>query len=498
MHDNASTSLCHKADDKSNMEAKGPSAMSAVCVYQSISPQCQKAMTEYLRTGSINENSISFDHIRDFLTICNSIHGLHQLRNMCTKKLLHNLNKNTMFDIFNLADEFDLSEVTVKCADEIMDSINHVTLFPEFITLTNTQMEALVNSPQCRNKLCVRDALYQWWQYDTGKRTGVYESLRQKVDSNLFPIPQRQSDGRSYLVTFSLNQKGNNKNQLCPEAKVLDLHTEKEYTASLKKNLEMNYGFAACCLQPGVSEPPYIFLSGGNKRSSRKMLECDVIMNKWKVCSNMKNPRSFHAMEAVRDKLYVFGGRHEGKNVSQIEEFDRKKNSWTVAGNLKWNVHSVVSAVCGDFVYLFGGKRESGDNVSVIQVFDCRTRSVEIAGYLPVECSGGRCMAIGQSIYIFTEQGHCIKYCTEENTSVMLAAQPGCRHRFSLYLRGSHFSINGGLDSQRNSPEYNLKYSIQEESWKQMSCRSSKLRNHEIFGQCFVKIPNDLQYIPFC
>ncbi|XP_061167486.1 kelch-like protein 26 [Saccostrea echinata] len=497
MHDNASTSLCYKPDNKSSMDAKGPAAMTAVCVYQSISPQCRKAMNEYLRTGNINENFISYDHIREYLTICSSIHGLHQLRNLCMKKLLHNLNKNTMFDIFNLADEFDISDVLSKCADEIMDSINHVILFPEFMSLTSTQMEALVKSPQCKNKLCVRDALYQWWQYDTDKRTGVYETLRHKVDSNLFPIPQRHCDSRSYLVTFSLNQKGNNKNQLYPEANVLDLQTEKEYSASIKKNLEMDKGFAVCCMQPAVSEPPYIFLSGGNRRSSKKMLECDVIMNKWKVCSNMKNSRSFHAMEAVRDKLYVFGGRHEGKNVSQIEEFDRKKNSWTVVGNLKWNVHSTASAVCGDFVYLFGGKRESGDNVSVIQVFDCKTKSVDIVGYLPVECSGGRCMVIGHSIYIFNEQGHCIKYCAEDNTSLMLTSQPACRHRFSLYLRGSHFSINGGLDSQQNSPEYNLKYSIHDESWKQMSYRGRKFRNPEIFGQCFVKIPNDLQYIPF-
>lgn len=483
-------------DSKNSVDVKlcRPTTMSAVNVYHSISPQCKKAVGEYFRTGNINENSIAYEHIHEYLTICSSIHGLFDLRNICVKKLFQNLSKRTMFEIFNLADEFDLSEVTVRCADEILDSINHVNLFPEFMSLSNSQMEAIVKSPQCKSKLCFRDALYQWWQFDIQNRSDVYDDLKHKVNNKLFPTSKKSSDGRSYLVTLSLCKK-NNKNQFCPEAKVIDVLQEKEYSGSTKKTMEVDKGFAACCLQRDASEPPYIFLSGGIQKSCRKMLEFDVIMNKWRVCSNMKYSRYFHNMENVNDRVYVFGGKSGEKNVSQIEEFNRKKNSWTTVGNLKWNVHSAVSAVCGDCVYLFGGKLETRDNVSVIQVFDSKTKSVETVGYLPVECSGGRCITIGNHIYIFTEQCHCIKYCTGENESVLLNAQPDSRRGFGVYLSGTNICLIGGLDSQQNSPDCNLKYSVHEGTWTRFPHRSDK--GQEIFGQCLVKIPNDIQYIPF-
>lgn len=479
-------------DNKNNM-VDGGAAMKAVSAYLSINPQCKKAMQEYLCTGQINENSVRYENIREYLTICSSIPNLRDLRNICVKKLVQNLNKRNMFEIFDLADEFELLEVSSKCADEIVESIERTILFPKFLSLSNSQMESLVNSPKCRDKLCLRDALYQWWQYDAEKRSQVYNDLKHQVDNNLFPVPKRQNEDRSYLVTFSLNQTA--KNQYCPGAKVLDVQHVKEYSATMKKHLEMDQGFAACCLQRDVSEPPYIFLSGGWQKSSRKMIEYDVIMNKWRVCSSMKNRRCFHAMEAANDKVYVFGGTNGSKNVSQIGEFDRKKNSWSIVGKLKWNVHSISSAVHGEKVYLFGGEQENGDRVSVIQVFDPKTKTVDIIGYLPVECSGGRCVVVGTSIYILTEQGHCIKYCVDKNESAMMASQPECRQKFGAFLQGNEICLTGGVDSQKNSPNYNFRYSMGGDTWSDAPIIGSE--SQRVRGQCLVKIPHDIQYIPF-
>lgn len=478
-------------ENKNNMD--GGAAMKAVTAYLSINPQCKKAMQEYLCTGQINENSVRYENIREYLTICSSIPNLRDLRDICVKKLVHNLDKRNMFEIFDLADEFDLAEVSCKCANEIVESIERAILFPKFLSLSNSQMESLVSSPMCKNKLCLRDALYQWWQCDAETRSQVYNDLKHQVDSNLFPVQKRQSEDRSYLVTFSLNQTV--KNHHCPGGKVLDVQLGKEYNASMKKHLEMDPGFAVCCLQRDVSEPPYIFLSGGWQKSSRKMIEYDVIMNKWRVCSNMKNPRCFHTMEAANDKVYVFGGTNGSKNVSQIGEFDRKKNSWTVVGKLKWNVHSIISAVYGDMVYLFGGEQENGDSVSVIQVFDPSTKTVEIVGYLPVECCGGRCVVVGTSIYILTEQGHCIKYCVDKNESAMMASQPERCRKFGAFLQGSEICLTGGVDSQKNSPNNNFRYSIVGNTWSDAPITGNK--SQSVCGQCLVKIPRDIQYIPF-
>lgn len=209
----------------------------------------------------------------------------------------------------------------------------------------------------------------------------------------------------------------------------------------------------------------------------------------------MKNPRCFHTMEAANDKVYIFGGTNGSKNVSQIGEFDRKKNSWTVVGKLKWNVHSIISAVYGDMVYLFGGEQENGDSVSVIQVFDPSTKTVEIVGYLPVECSGGRCVVVGTSIYILTEQGHCIKYCVDKNESAMMVSQPERRRKFGAFLQGSEICLTGGVDSQKNSPNNNFRYSIVGNTWSDASITGNK--SQSVCGQCLVKIPRDIQYIPF-
>ncbi|XP_061187620.1 uncharacterized protein LOC133195708 [Saccostrea echinata] len=467
----------------------------AVNLCRSFSLDSRHLLQEYFCTGNINEELLRYEHIQEFLTICNSIKGLSNLKCACASKLLQNLDKEKVFEIFDLADSFEIPEVIEKCADEIVNNIDDVISMSEFLSLRNSQMKALMRSRCCREKLLLRDGLYQWWQCDSSNRGEVYRSLREKIAGKVFEGEGESSescDSKTYLVMFSITKADD---QCFKDAKVLNITSEKGYDVKLKDVTDFTKGYAACCIQTAATEPPYIFISGEGQKSL-KFLECDVIMNKWRVCANMKYPRTNHTMRSVKDKVYVLGGKTKDSIVPQIEEFDRKKNSWSLVGNLKWGVSSPLSIVYNEKIYLFGGKDEHGEDVSVIQVFDLMSKSVEVVGYLPIECSGGRTVVIGHSIYILTEQGHCIKFRVEKNESIIQKELPNNRSKFGMYLREKKIYVTGGINASNQSPDFDLVYSVSDNSCEKIARREAKSLN--VFGQCFVKIPNNIQFFPLC
>lgn len=186
----------------------------------------------------------------------------------------------------------------------------------------------------------------------------------------------------------------------------------------------------------------------------------------------------------------------EDKNVSHIEEFDHKKNTWSVVGNLKWNVSSSLTIAYKKKIFLFGGKNNEGEDVSAIQVFDVEDKTVKVMGYLPVECSGGRAVIVGHSVYIVTEQTHCIKYCTEKNKCTVLKDQPERRQMFGLYLKEKNIFVTGGMNEQNESVDFDLVYSTSENLWTKVDHKGETWQ--EVSGQCIVKVPSHIQFHPLC
>jgi hypothetical protein len=466
----------------------------AVTMCQSLGIQSKGLIQEYLCTGKINEELFQYEDVREFLVICNSIHGLSTLKQVCANKLLQSLNKENLYEIFDIADEFEIPDVIKKCADEIVKSIDNFSGTRDFLSLRSSQMKALVRSRCCKETILLRDALCEWWKNDPETRGEVYETLREKVAGNAFPSKSFQGcDCKAYLVMFAITKSGDHHST---QAKVFNIGDEKTYKVHIEEADGINKGYDVCCSQAGATEPPYVFIFGQGTKSL-KFLSCDVIMNKWKVCPPMKFPRIHHVMECVNGNVYALGGSTcKGSNVSQIEEFDRKQNSWSVIGHLKWRVRSPLSIANNNRIYLFGGKNDEGENVSVIQYCDVEDKTVDIEGYLPVECSGGRAILTGHSIYIATEQGQLMKYSIEKKRSVMLKDPPQKRAMFGLFLRHNEIHMVGGRNESGRAVDFDLVYSISEDAWIKAACIGGK--SFEVFGQCLMMVPNEIPFSPFC
>ena len=469
------------------------SCTSAVHLCRALSIQSRGVLQEYFCTGQINEDLLQYKNIPEFLSISHSINGLSHLKRACTAKLLQNLTRENVFKIYDLADSYDLQEVIKRCADEIVNNLNEVKDSSQFLALRNSQMKALVRSRCNIDKLLLRDAVYEWWQCDTVRRGEIYRYLRDKIAGKVFQSDTWSSrDGKVYLLMFSVRKSGD---QTCAVVHVKNIAYEKSYTVQLKDNLDITNICASCCVQSSETDPPYVFLSGRGSKST-KFLECDVIMNKWKVCPNMKFLRTNHAMVNMNDKIFVLGGKTEERNVPEIEEYDYRKSIWSVVGDLKWNVHSPLSVVYKKKIYLFGGKNNNGEDVSAIQVFDVDHKTVKILGYLPEELSGGRTVVVGHSIYIVSEQRHCMKYCTEKNHSVVLKEMPQNRTKFGMFVKEKKIFVIGGIDENQQASEHDLVYSISENTWTRIECKGEKFQG--LSGQCIVKVPTDVQFYPLC
>lgn len=471
-----------------------PSACTrAVDLCRALSMQSRSMIQEYFCTGSINEDQLQYKHIPEFLLISQSIKGLSHLKRVCATKLMHNLHKENMFEIFEMADTYELQEVSKKCADEIVKYINEVKDTSQFLALRNSQMKELVRSRSSQEKLLIRDAVDKWWQCDSMRRGEVYTYLRDKIAGKVFHSDSWSGrDCSIYLFMFSMTKSGD---KTCPVAYVYNINCGTVYSVELADTWDLLTMYSSCCIQPSATDPPYIFVSGRGPKSV-KLLQCDVIMNKWKVCASMKYPRCNHAMEKVGEKVYILGGKMDGKHVSYIEKFDHKKNAWSVVGDLKWNVCSPLTIAYKKKIFLFGGKNNEGEDVSAIQVFDVEEKNVKVLGYLPVECSGGRAVIIGHSVYIVTEQTHCIKYCTEKNKCTLLKEQPERRLMFGLYLKEKHLFVTGGLNDQNESLDYDLIYSTSENVWTKVDHKREKWQG--VSGQCIVKVPSHIQFHPLC
>lgn len=133
-----------------------------------------------------------------------------------------------------------------------------------------------------------------------------------------------------------------------------------------------------------------LYLAGGTE-NSKNLLHYDSERNEWNLCEvQMKRGRICHVMAAVRESIYIIGGKNpkakEGKNVlGSVEEYSILGRKWRIMGELVTAVHSAASMVIGDKIYIIGGVDQNGQYVRDIQVFEIRTRECQVVGQLDLE-----------------------------------------------------------------------------------------------------------------
>ncbi|MBN2170415.1 MAG: hypothetical protein JW819_03725 [Candidatus Krumholzibacteriota bacterium] len=91
----------------------------------------------------------------------------------------------------------------------------------------------------------------------------------------------------------------------------------------------------------------------------------------WESGASMAEPRADHAAAVWNDRIYVFGGRHNGLVRGGVEIYDPVADTWSAAANPlptpRWDLAAVTIA---DRIYVIGGLTESGHVFDRLEIFD--------------------------------------------------------------------------------------------------------------------------------
>lgn len=107
----------------------------------------------------------------------------------------------------------------------------------------------------------------------------------------------------------------------------------------------------------------------------------------------------YAAVAAVRGRLFVFGGEHNGVGTSAVQEIDPSSGTARVVAHLPAPLAHEAAFVSGDMVYLAGG-RTSGQLQRTVWRWDPATRRAHRAGQLPYAVADAGSAVVGHVAYL--------------------------------------------------------------------------------------------------
>lgn len=150
-----------------------------------------------------------------------------------------------------------------------------------------------------------------------------------------------------------------------------------------------------------------LYLSGGTS-NPKSLLKFESERNEWVThTGTLKKGRCHHSMVAVGHSLYCLAGKNTklqkpNQCMGHVEEFYIPGNRWRTVGELPTPVHSCVSAVIGEDIFVFGGITNEDAPTNVVQHFQTRLKNSCIISHLPYTSPRLFTTTMGSTIYITT------------------------------------------------------------------------------------------------
>ncbi|KAL3881156.1 hypothetical protein ACJMK2_027614 [Sinanodonta woodiana] len=261
------------------------------------------------------------------------------------------------------------------------------------------------------------------------------------------------------------------------------------YKQCVKKVNKFGRGFSVC--SQIRNECPYIFISGGRGRSSRKLLEYDVIENKWRACPKLCCERFNHSMVAVDENIYLIGG----EKLSLIEKYNPKTKLYSSIGHLEENISNPLVIQYQQCLYIFGGKASDGRDVPCVRCLNTITNITERLPDLPLSFSGGQAVLLDTSVYMATPGGNLIWFDPKSGLSKLCSCMTPPRELFFIFDRGSRICVLGGIDGTENKYIQRLdRYYPEQNCWKTESELKPIL---PIVASCILQYPRKCPVLPF-
>ncbi|XP_005109726.1 kelch-like protein 21 [Aplysia californica] len=349
------------------------------------SVQCEpfKVLVEAFYSGSLSLNTSNMFSVAETLQM---LQVKETLSDQCIEYFQQTINYDNCFEILFFADQYSIQDIYDEARRFCLAYFIEVWHHSSFSSLTSEQ---LVNFLSDEN-LCVDheaevlQALKKWfhknpshqdktaeilssclWLRDHPKALEITTKAVISADSQLFQkeIPDifaSRPRQESVLMFWSLLTSTEASGlvdlvKLCPDTSrglLLD---------SMRTVLELpgcDVGSALCC------RGPYVYLSGGGPGFGkvnwiRKLwrFDCSCESDRWQAVGELFETRRHHAMVAIGNKLYIFGGfgKFRVKN-SELDCFDLEKKSWHRLQQMPTHEIKPVTAVhYNTFYYIDSG-----------------------------------------------------------------------------------------------------------------------------------------------
>ncbi|XP_060069608.1 kelch-like protein 24a [Ylistrum balloti] len=304
--------------------------------------------------------------------------------------------------------------------------------------------------------------------------------------------PRRQNEAARYQLLFTKNETDRSSLGI----HLYDCRSNFQKTCRLPELSGVGSGFAVCSLQNNNHDAPHVYLSGGGK-NSRDVYHCDIVMNKIKKCSKrLVKGRSHHCMTCVQNKLYVLGGQcNQEETTRTVEEFDPKRHSWKIVGNLEIGVHSATTVAHENNIYVLGGISDNGKETAVVQMFEPNTKSCKILASLPFAVSRAQAVVFQKNIFVACSDGRLISYDPKSQHEIC-TNMPVCCSNFAMFAEKEGIFFAGGKTrNEDNALKTVYVYSPENCTWhvtdKDLSVSLS------LYGSCSVEIPSEYGFVPF-
>eukprot|EP01083_Nonionella_stella_P078721 215573_1 len=156
----------------------------------------------------------------------------------------------------------------------------------------------------------------------------------------------------------------------------------------------------------------YLFILGGTYDGIDLVQVYNFSSQTWFNAPSLQTPRAAAACLAVRDKLYIIGGRntivkHAFDTIEQLD-IDQAINShsnqaqWIyINGTLSEEVHHSGAVQYGDHILVIGGMRSDNTDINEIHLIDTYTGFVHIVGSLAQSTATTAVIIVNGKLYVF-------------------------------------------------------------------------------------------------
>src|SRR5262245_5400411 len=148
-----------------------------------------------------------------------------------------------------------------------------------------------------------------------------------------------------------------------------------------------------------------IFAIGGvgvNRKNTNANEEFDPAQGLWTKRAPIPTPRDHHAMSVVDGKLYVTGGRINGRhdrNIADGEQYDPAANRWKTFPPLPTVRSGIAAATLDSKIFVFGGESTQGTHREV-ESYDPNKNRWQGWAPMPTARHGLGVAVLGRSIYV--------------------------------------------------------------------------------------------------